>query len=173
MDEAFAGLPGFRRVVDDVVIYDQDRAQHGSHIRQFLQWCAEKNITLNLSKWKFAQTTVDFAGFILSPEGYQIDPSITQTIAEFPTPANRTDLQSFIGLVNQLSASTPTIATLLAPLWPLLSIKHEYAWNEEFEAAFTNIKKSLTSAPILSYFNLILYGCQLLIPVQMRQEVLI
>ena len=92
MDEAFAGLPGFRRVVDDVVIYDQDRAQHGSHVRQFLQRCAEKNITLNLAKWKFAQTTVDFAGFILSPRGYQIDPSITQAIADFPTPGSRTDL---------------------------------------------------------------------------------
>ena len=92
MDEAFAGLPGFRRVVDDVMIYDQDGAQHGSHIRQFLQWCKEKNITLNLSKWKFAQTTVDITGCILSPEGNQIDPSVTQAIAEFPTPANHPDL---------------------------------------------------------------------------------
>ena len=33
MDEAFAGLSGFRRVVDDVVIYDQDRAQHSSHVK--------------------------------------------------------------------------------------------------------------------------------------------
>ena len=80
-------------------------------------------------------------------------PSITQAITEFPTPANRTDLRSFIGLVNQLPASTPTIATLLAPLRPLLSTKNEYTWTEEFEAAFANVKKSLTSAPILSYFN--------------------
>ena len=153
MDEAFAGLSGFRRVVDDVVIYDQDRAQHSSHVKQFLQRCVEKNITLILSKWKFAQTTTDFAGFILSPKGYQIDPSITQAIAKFPTPANRTDLRSFIGLVNQMSASTPTIAALLTPLRPLLSTKNEYAWNEVFEAAFNKVKKSLTSVPILSYFD--------------------
>ena len=42
MDEAFAGLSEFRRVVDDVVIYDQDRAQHSSHVKQFLQRCVEK-----------------------------------------------------------------------------------------------------------------------------------
>ena len=100
MDEAFIGLLGFRRVVDDVVIYDQNKAEHVSHVRKFLQRCAEKNITLNRSKWIFAQTTVDFAGFILSPKGYQIDPSITQAITEFPTSTNRTDLRSFIGLVN-------------------------------------------------------------------------
>ena len=114
--------------------------------------CRE-NITLNWSKWIFAQITVDFAGFILSPKGYQIDLSITQAITEFPTPANRTDLRSFIGLMNQLSANTPTMATLLAPLQPLLSTKNEYTWTKEFEAAFTNVKKSLMSAPILSYFD--------------------
>ncbi len=153
MDEAFAGLPGFRRVVDDVVIYDHDRAQHTSHVRQFLQRCADMNITLNLSKWKFAQDTIDFAGFVLSQQGYKIDPSITRAIVDFPAPANRTDLRSFIGLVNQLSASTPVIASLLAPLRPLLSTKNEYTWSEEFEAAFNNAKKSLTSAPVLSYFD--------------------
>ena len=75
MDKAFIGLPGFRHVIDDVVIYDQNKAEHISHVRKFLQQCAEKNITLNQSKWKFAQTIVDFAGFILLPKGYQIDPS--------------------------------------------------------------------------------------------------
>ena len=37
MDEAFIGLPGFRRVVDDIVIYDQNKAEHVSHVRKFLQ----------------------------------------------------------------------------------------------------------------------------------------
>ena len=135
------------------MIYNQNKAEHGSHVRQFLQRCAEKNITLNLLKWKFAQSTVDFAGFILSPKGDLVDPSITRAIAEFPTPANRTDLRSLIGLVNQLSASTLTIATLLAPLRPLLSTKNKYTWNEEFEATFIKGQKTLTLSPILSYFN--------------------
>ena len=44
MDEAFAGLQGFRGVVDDVMIYDQNRAEHGPHVRQFLatEMCREK-----------------------------------------------------------------------------------------------------------------------------------
>ena len=37
MDEAFAGLEGYRRIVDDVVIFDKDKEQHESHVRQFLQ----------------------------------------------------------------------------------------------------------------------------------------
>jgi hypothetical protein len=43
MDEAFDRLPGFRRVVDDIIIYDNDPAHHTHRVRQFLQHCAETN----------------------------------------------------------------------------------------------------------------------------------
>ena len=36
MAEAFTGLTGFRRVVDDIIIYDCDEQQHTAHVRQFL-----------------------------------------------------------------------------------------------------------------------------------------
>ena len=41
MDEAFAGLEGYRRIVDDVVIFDKDKEQHESYVRQFLQRCSK------------------------------------------------------------------------------------------------------------------------------------
>ena len=46
MDEAFAGLSGFRRIVDDVVIYDNDVTQHADHVREFLTRCAHWGVTL-------------------------------------------------------------------------------------------------------------------------------
>ncbi len=153
MDDAFSGLPGFRRIVDDIVIYDSDPTKHADHVRLFLQRCTERNITLNTSKWIFGQPTVSFAGFILSKVGYQIDPAITRAIAKFPTPSNRTQLRSFLGLVNQLSASTRDIANLLSPFRPLLSAKNEFTWSDEFQSAFQEVKSSLASPPIVSYFD--------------------
>ena len=126
MDEAFVGLTGFRRVVDDVLIFDSNVEEHAGHVRQFLQRCAEQQITLNTDKFVFAQSAIPFAGFIISSQGYRIDDSITTAISRFPTPSNRTDLRSFFGLANQLSTSTASIATLLAPLRPLLSTKNEF-----------------------------------------------
>lgn len=97
-----------------------DETQHTQHVRQFLSRCAERNITLNVDKWWFALPDVCFAGFLVTTDGYHIYDSITDAIVKFPTPSSRTDLRSFIGLVNQLSASTPAIAGLLNPLRPLL-----------------------------------------------------
>ena len=70
-----------------------------------------------------------------------------------PPPQNRTDLRSFFGLVNQLSSSTSAVAPLLAPLRPLLSTKNEFLWSPNHEQALHTIKETLTTAPVLSYFD--------------------
>ncbi len=58
-------------------------------------------------------------------------------------------LRFLVGLVNQLS----TIATLLAPLRPLLSTKNECMWSSDINNAFITARQSLTSAPTLSFFD--------------------
>ena len=147
MDGAFAGLSGYRHIVDDVVIYDSDPTLHTDHVWQFLQRCTEQKITLNPEKWEFAKRQVNFAGFTLSAQGYSIDDSITKAITHFPTPANRTDLRGFFGLANQLSASTADLTNILLPLRPLLSTKNEFAWTSVHDTAFSAAKQALSTAP--------------------------
>ena len=130
MAEAFEG---FRRIVDDIVIYDRDEASHMDHVRQFLQRCRDKGISLNKEKWQLCQPCVTFAGFQLSGDGYRIDPSLTDAISKFPAPA-------FFGLVNQLTTSTDKIAHLLAPLRPLLSTKNEYVWLQDHDQALSQVR---------------------------------
>ena len=153
MAEAFSGLTSFCRVVDDIIIYDSDKHQHATHVRQFLQRCADKHIALNPTKCKFNQREVTFARFTLSAQGYQVDCSITDAISQFPTPTNRTDLRSFFGLVNQLSSSTQAVASLLTPLRPLLSTKNDFLWSPDNQQAIEVVKDALTTAPVLSYFD--------------------
>ena len=95
-----------------------------------------------------------FAGFTLSAEGNQVDHFNTNAIAEFPIPSNRTDLQSFFGLVNQLSSCTNAIASLLTPLRPLLSTKNDFLRSPDHQQTFKTIKNALTVAPVLSYFDI-------------------
>ena len=39
LDEAFQSLHNYRRIVDDVVIYDNNETSHVTHVRQFLEMC--------------------------------------------------------------------------------------------------------------------------------------
>ena len=154
MAEVFEGLSAFCRLVDDVVIFDKDKDSHITHVKQFLQHCQDYQILLNHDKCIFFQTTITFAGFNLSTEGYRIDSSITDAITSFPVPSSRSDLRSFFSLVNQLSSSTDMIAKLLVPLHPLLSTKNAFLWSAEHEQAFTRVKEHLTEVPTLAYFSL-------------------
>ena len=154
MAEALEGLTGYRRIVDDIVIFDKDPQQHVMHVKQFLQRCKERQISINKEKWKFRCTEVTFAGFCLSPEGYQLDSLITAAISQFPTPTTRTELQSFMGLVNQLASGTNAIAGLMAPFRPLLSTKNEFLWTVEHDQAVMKAKECLTTAPVLAFFDI-------------------
>ena len=154
MAEVLEGLTGYRRIVDDIVIFDKDPQQHVMHVKQFLQRCKERQISINKEKWKFCCTVVTFAGFCLSPEGYQLDSSITAAISQFPTPTTRTELQSFMGLVNKLASGTNTIAGLMAPFRPLLSTKNEFLWTVGHDQAVMKDKECLTTAPVLAFFDI-------------------
>ncbi len=57
---------------------------------------------LRQKKFSFCQPSVKYAGFILSVEETGADPDKVTVIAEFTVPTNITELQSFLGLVNQL-----------------------------------------------------------------------
>lgn len=108
MAEAFTGLLGFHWIADNIVIYDSDVTHH---VRIFLQRHADKQIALSLDKYHFSHNQVTSASFQLSGNGYQVDKSINNATSNFPTPMNHTDLCSFFGFANQLSASTNTIST--------------------------------------------------------------
>ena len=153
MDNSLEKIKQLCRIVDDCVVYTKDKEDHIALVRQFLQRCEDKGISLNRDKFQFCQTEITFAGLILSQGGYQISKHITKAIKDFPTPSGRTDLRSFFGLVNQLSGSTNAIAQALAPLRPLLQVKNDYLWNALHEDAFNKAKEILTTAPILAFYD--------------------
>ena len=118
MENTFLGLKNYRRVVDDVIIFNDNESDHAANVRQFLQRCSDKGISLYRDKFKFYKTGVTSAGYHLSLEEYKIDDSFLIAIREFFLPANATNLRSFFGLANQLSSNTAKIAQCLPPFVP-------------------------------------------------------
>ena len=150
MTKDFNGLSGFRRVVDDFVIYDSMLSDHTAHVKEFVKRCADQHIALNAEKCRFFQTKTTFGEFLLSDQGYQVDPAITDAIARYPVPTNHRELRSFVGLVNQLSSSTNAVASLLTPFRALLSTKNEFTWSSCHGIAFTAAKALPTTQPTLT-----------------------
>ena len=114
-DAAFAELPNFVKIVDDCLVHDTDLETHLSHICAVLTRAREHGITLSAKKFVFGAESVYFCGYQVSEDCWVVDDAKVSAIADFPVPANRTDLRSFMGLVSQVSEFTPKLAELTEP----------------------------------------------------------
>ncbi|XP_064116562.1 uncharacterized protein LOC135222404 [Macrobrachium nipponense] len=146
-------FPNCVKVVDDILLSDEDLPSHLQHVHQMLTRCRQYGITLNKEKFTVAAPKVNFCGYVLSSDGIAADPDKVSAIRDFPTPSNVTDVRSFMGLVNQLADFTPDIAAAAQPLRPLMSPKRSFVWTPDHERAFKKVKTALTSPPVLAPFN--------------------
>ena len=152
-DIAIAGLSNVEKVMDDVIVFDDNFDQHVDRVRALLLRCREHGITLNPDKFKFAEKEVKFAGFTINAQGVSTDPDKLKASAEFPIPSCLTDLCSSMGLINQLGDFTTEVSTTADPLRELLKTKNEFRWTETHTTAFQATKKALVTAPTLAHYD--------------------
>jgi len=152
-DIALDGVQQCVKVVDDVLLWDEDYASHLQQVQEVLLRCRAHGVTMNADKFVFTAPKVSFCGYILSGNGIAAEEEKDRAIAEFPKPANLTDLRSFMGLVNQLAEFTPAIAESAEVLRPLMSPKCAFIWTPDHDAAFSRVKKALSQPPILAHFD--------------------
>ena len=116
--------------------------------------CARKQgVTFSAKKFRFCLSEADFCGYTVSPTGWTLHPSNTSAIREFPLPVNRTDLRSFLGLVNQCSEFTSHLAEVASPLRGLLKVSNEFRREASHTNAFNAVKAALVAPPVLAYYQ--------------------
>lgn len=152
-DKALQGIQNCIKVVDDILLWDEDYLTHLQRVDKVLSRCKQFGITLNSDKFVLAAPEVSFCGYRLSKDGIAADPGKVSAIADFPTPANITDVRSFMGLVNQLAEFSPEISSAAAPLRPLMSPKRTFIWTSDHTESFANVKKALSQPPVLATFD--------------------
>ena len=93
-------------------------------------------------KFAFARETVEFAGFEITSKGIRPTAKYVESIKNFPTPTNISEVRSWFGLVNQVAYSFVK-TTHMAPFRHLLSESIPFEWNKELESAFQQSKQKI------------------------------
>ena len=109
---------------------------------RFLDTCARNGITLNPSKFVFAQDEVEYLGFIISQDSVKPGPTMINAIKEYPAPTNITEMRSFFGLVNQLSYAF-SMKDTMAPFRELLRPSVDFYWDDRLQALFEEARKEV------------------------------
>ena len=138
--------------MDDILVHAPDQVTHDQRLRGVLQRLREAGVTLN-EKCKFSKTSIKFLGHIIDAKGIHVDPDKVKAIRKFPAPTNITELQRFMGMVNQLAKFIPSLADGNAPLRHLLCKDTAWVWDQPQQSAFEQIKELLTSPPVLAHYD--------------------
>ncbi|CEP16048.1 hypothetical protein [Parasitella parasitica] len=139
--------------LDDYLIYSKSPEEHTKHVRMVLQRLREAKLSLKLEKCEFDVTKVQFLGFQITPQGISMDPEKIKAISEWSAPKNVHELQVFLGFANFYRRFIKDYSKLCTPLTSLLKKNAVFAWTDATESTFNNIKKRISSDPILRHYN--------------------
>ena len=153
MQFAFEGIEGAEVIYDDLLVWGKDEECHDKALRNVLERAREKGVKLKKQKCEIKIPEVVYIGDKITKDGIKPDESKIEAILNLPSPQNKKDVERLLGMVTYLSKFIPNMSTLTEPLRVLLKQEVQWHWEEQQEKALNEIKKVLTSKPVLSYYD--------------------
>jgi hypothetical protein len=139
--------------LDDIIIYSENPEEHETHVRLVLELLREHSLFCNLEKCQFNMPSVNYLGYVISPEGIFMDESKIKSILDWPTPTTPKQIKSFLGFTNFYRKFIPKYAELSLALNLLLKKNAPFKWGEKQESSFLSIKNAFKEAGILNHPN--------------------
>ncbi|WVZ75970.1 hypothetical protein U9M48_023982 [Paspalum notatum var. saurae] len=136
--------------IDDILVYSKNEEEHEEHLRTVLTRLREHQLYAKFSKCAFWLREVSFLGHILSEKGVAVDPSKVEDVLNWKQPETVTEIRSFLGLAGYYRRFIKDFSKTAKPMTSLTKKNAKYLWDPKCEEAFTSLKKSLTSAPVLA-----------------------
>ncbi|KAK7489601.1 hypothetical protein BaRGS_00019235 [Batillaria attramentaria] len=124
---------------DDTLTWSDSIEEAFFQAVRWLDLCGNNGIILNPSKFQFAKTTVEFAGFEITPTTVRPCARYLEAIQNFPTPRNITDVRSWFGLINQVSYAFASADRML-PFREALKPGTRFEWTDRLNHLFEESK---------------------------------
>ncbi|WVZ70642.1 hypothetical protein U9M48_019290 [Paspalum notatum var. saurae] len=151
MNEVLRPFIGLFVVVyfDDILIYSKTMDEHLDHLSAVFDALRTAHLFANMEKCIFCTQRVSFLGYVVTPQGIEVDSSKIAAIQEWPTPTTVTQIRSFLGLAGFYRRFVRDFSSIAAPLHELTKKDVPFAWSDSQEVAFSTLKDKLTHAPLL------------------------
>ena len=153
MLETLQGLEGVEVFMDDILVYGTSTEQHDARLEKVLQRVESAGLKLNKDKCSLRQSQLHFLGHLIDQSGLRPDPDKVEAIHQLAPPGNVHELKRVLGMVNYLGRYVPNLSTIGQPLYELLKSRNIWTWGHSQQSAFENIKKMLTTAPVLVFYD--------------------
>lgn len=153
MDNVLRGLQNETCLVylDDIIIFSTSLQEHIERLRSIFDRLRKSNLKLQLDKSEFLQTSVQYLGHVITPNGVKPNPEKISAIKNFPIPKTQRDIKSFLGLLGYYRRFIPNFAKITKPMTKCLKKNAKIIHDNDFLECFKTCKNILTNDPILQY----------------------
>ena len=134
--------------IDDILVFSKTEAEHEEHLRLVLQKLREHQLYAKLSKCEFWLKEVSFLGHVIS-NGVAVDPKKVSDVLSWNPPQDVGEVRSFLGMAGYYRRFIEGFSKIAKPMTSLLEKNAKFVWTEQCQASFEELKKRLTTAPVL------------------------
>jgi hypothetical protein len=135
--------------LNDILIFTNSLEEHCQVTRLVLDRMREHKLYLRPEKCEFEKTKIEYLGVIISHNKVEMDPVKIAGVADWPTPSNKKEVQSFVGFVNFYPCFIPGFSHHARTLFDLTMKDIRFIWGLPQEDSFMKLKELVTSAPVL------------------------
>jgi hypothetical protein len=135
--------------IDDILVFSKIEEEHEKHLRLVLEKHRSNKLYAKFSKCEFSLSKVAFLGHVISTGGVSVDPGKVKEVLNWMPPTTASEIQSFLGLAGYYRRFIKDFSKIAKPMTKLLEKNKAFEWTAECQASFEELRKCLTSAPIL------------------------
>ena len=134
--------------IDDMLVKSLRENDHLDDLQETFDTLRSYNMKLNPSKCVFWVTTGKFLCFMVSQRGIEVNPEKVRAIMELEPPRTVKEVQSLNGKMVALNRFVSRATDKCLPFFRTL--RKSFEWTDECQKAFEDLKKYLSSPPLLS-----------------------
>jgi hypothetical protein len=123
--------------------------EHKKQLRMVLEKLRSNQLYAKFNKSEFWLTKVAFLGHVISARGISADPSKVKDVLNWMPPTNASEIWTFLRLVGYYRRFIKDFSKTAKPMTKLLEKNKDFNCTEECHVSFEELKKRLTSAPVL------------------------
>jgi hypothetical protein len=135
--------------VDDMVLKTKQSGTLLDDLKETFANLRRYRMKLNPEKCTFGMPAGQLLGYIISQRGIEANPSKIKAIKALELPTQLRDMQKFAGYLALLNRFVSQLGEKAMLLYQLMKKTDHFVWSQRADDAFNNLKRSLSTAPIL------------------------
>lgn len=139
--------------MDDLVVVAANVDEGVARLEAVMGIAAEYGLDIKWSKCQFLKRTIDYLGYRIQYNAVSPSEDKLSAVRHFPIPKTVKAVQSFLGLTGYFRRFIAGYAHVARPLSDLLKQDVVFRVDVEQEAAFVELKRRLTEAPVLRIYS--------------------